>query len=186
MSPNVVDLRLARLDAELQRGGMYEIVCDDCGFIIGRRRRSVPDHRRLFALIRKAFLHWPASHSMQFGTEMAFRSWLLIQAGHFVVHFVPYPEFPFDTASTWARPFMEPLKKLFKLVIETTITVFDGQKGYSETRFTAAGIEILRPTSLSFQNVDQTRFGEIRDAIENTIETAIGADAQQLLDATAA
>jgi hypothetical protein len=64
--------------------------------------------------------------------------------------------------------------------------VFDRERGYSETRVTAAGVEILRPASLSFSNVDQARFGEIRDAIEDVIEDAIGVSVQELLTATAA
>lgn len=44
--------------------------------------RSVPAHRRYFALIRAAKMHWPEAHRFQPASEDHLRKWLQAKAGY--------------------------------------------------------------------------------------------------------
>lgn len=61
---------LARLGVNV---GNATGTCPHCGCEIERRSRSLPDHRRLFGLIRKAWMNWPEHHPMQFTNKKTFR-----------------------------------------------------------------------------------------------------------------
>ena len=62
--------------------------CPSCGTVIEPeapkkgKPRSVPQHRRYFALIRAAFYHWPDKHSFRPMSEEHLRKWLQAKAGH--------------------------------------------------------------------------------------------------------
>ena len=57
------------------------IACPECGCVIDKGR-SVPDHRRLFGLLRAAFHQWSESHAFQPTNESQLRAWALVQTGH--------------------------------------------------------------------------------------------------------
>ena len=63
--------------------------CPACGYVPEKRKgkpRSVPQHKRYFALIRAAFSHWPEAHRFKPLTEERLRKWLQAKAGHAVVN----------------------------------------------------------------------------------------------------
>ena len=68
--------------------------CPGCGLDLTekpskvRQPRSVPQHRRYFALIRAAFNHWPERHELKPQSEEHLRKWLQAKAGHRVVETV--------------------------------------------------------------------------------------------------
>jgi hypothetical protein len=43
--------------------------------------RSYDQHKRFFALVRAAFMHWPEDHQTQFADETECRKWLTMKAG---------------------------------------------------------------------------------------------------------
>lgn len=60
--------------------------CPHCGVEIEakplRKPRSVPQHRRYFALIRAAMMHWPEAHRFRPASEEHLRKWLQARAGY--------------------------------------------------------------------------------------------------------
>lgn len=60
--------------------------CPHCGCDLTPERkgkpRSVPQHRRYFALIRAAWMHWPDQHHFRPASEQHLRCWLQAKAGH--------------------------------------------------------------------------------------------------------
>jgi hypothetical protein len=63
--------------------------CPHCGGELAPakkgKQRSVPQHKRYFAMIRAAFSHWPESHRFQPLTEERLRKWLQAKAGYAVI-----------------------------------------------------------------------------------------------------
>lgn len=63
--------------------------CPHCGGDTAEPRkgkpRSVPQHRRYFALIRGAYHHWPESHDFRPHSEGHLRRWLQCKAGYYTV-----------------------------------------------------------------------------------------------------
>ena len=66
--------------------------CPGCGEVLSEPKkgkpRSVPQHRRYFALIRAAMNHWPEKHEFRPHSEEHLRKWLQSKAGHRVVETV--------------------------------------------------------------------------------------------------
>lgn len=58
--------------------------CPECGYSPKKnaKPRSVPQHRRFFALIKAAMYHWPESHGFKPTSEDHLRKWLTAKAGH--------------------------------------------------------------------------------------------------------
>lgn len=148
--------------------------CPECGAVLVQPR-SLADHRRFFGLVRAAFMNWPEAAPFQPSTEEALRGYLLVEANHYDVEFIAYPE-----SST------PEIKKLFRLAVEATHTACTRGRSYSDTRVSAGGIEIRTPKSIDFRSVGQKAFGPIREAVEHIIETAIGVKCEQLLKERAA
>ncbi len=66
---------------------MKEKSCPHCGCEIEAERkrgkpRSVPQHRRYFALVRAAHSHWPEQHRFQPTSDEHMRKWLQAKAGY--------------------------------------------------------------------------------------------------------
>lgn len=63
--------------------------CPHCGGDLAPPKkgkpRSVPQHRRYFAMIRAAFSHWPHDHRFRPMTDEHLRKWLQAKAGYAVV-----------------------------------------------------------------------------------------------------
>ena len=53
---------------------------------LSSKPRSTPQHRRLFALIKAAWKHWPESHEVQCGSPEGLRDYLQIKAGFGTPH----------------------------------------------------------------------------------------------------
>lgn len=62
-----------------------EPTCPHCGGDLTNAKRSVPQHRRYFAMVRAYFHHWPENHETQFASEEECRKWLQMKAGHRVI-----------------------------------------------------------------------------------------------------
>ena len=53
---------------------------------LSSKPRSGPQHRRLFALIKPAWKHWPETHEVQCGSPEGLRDYLQIKAGFGIPH----------------------------------------------------------------------------------------------------
>jgi hypothetical protein len=151
--------------------------CPHCGCELERKSRSLQDHRRLFGLLRAAYLQWPETHSFQPSSEEELRAYLLISAGHFDVTSIPAPE---------ACSEHPPIMQLFRLAVEATVSALSRKFGYCDIRISTGGVEILTAKSIDFRTVGQREFGPIREAMESLIEDAVGVKSDQLLREKAA
>jgi hypothetical protein len=149
--------------------------CPDCGAIL--RGRSLPDMRRFFGVLRKAYQNWPELHEFQPSSEEELRAWCLVRAKYLEVEHVAYPEFAHDDPH---------IKKIFRLAVEGSFAAIHRRRGYAELRVTAAGIDIITPRSIAFASLSQKEFNPVRDEVEAVIEDALGVTAEQLLQARAA
>lgn len=62
--------------------------CPECGCVITeatKHARSIPQHRRFFALMKAAFMHWPATAEFRPKNAEHLRYFLECEAGHFTV-----------------------------------------------------------------------------------------------------
>ena len=150
--------------------------CPECGCILGKAR-SLPDHRRLFGLIKVAFANWPESHAFQPANEEQLRAYLLIKGEHARVATVEIP-------ASYAESPKE--RAAFRDAVAGTSRALAGPSGYYELRVRSDAVEIITADSISFDAVGRREFGAIRDAVEATIELAIGVPAEQLLREQAA
>lgn len=153
--------------------------CPCCAFEMNAKRRSVPDHRRFFALIRAASMHWPETHSFQPSGATAhakaehLRKFLLVKAGHRERQELPL-EFAADQPG---------LTKLIGVAIKAAM---DRGGGYVEIATPADGgaVAIYSAASMDYRTLSQSEFAPVRAAIEDLIASVIGADGDELLKQT--
>lgn len=152
------------------------ISCPDCGCVIDKGR-SVPDHRRLFGLIRAAFCQWSESYAFQPTCEDQLRAWALVQAGWTNVATV---EIPAGYAAS------ETERAIFRNAVEGACRVFGGPGGYHELRVGDSSLEVVTAKSIAFATVGRREFNRIRESVEFVIEGALNVTADQLLKQQAA
>ena len=151
--------------------------CPHCGCLLAKAR-SRPDHNRLFALIDKAFMHWPEGRDFQPQNAEHLRAYLLVRAGHFNAGSIEVPEGYADSPA---------IRNLYRVAVDSTARALAGPTGYYDLRVTASGIEVLTARSINEQTVvGQKAFGPIREAVEALIEEALGVKAHRLLRENAA
>ena len=150
--------------------------CPHCGCEL-TKPRSLADHRRFFAMIRHALMHWPENHEFRPSNEDHLRAWLLVSAGYFDVQSVPINE---EIAQN------PHLLTLARLTIEATVEAAYRDRDFAFPRFSAAGCEILRAKSINWETLDQRAFGPIREAVEDLVEANVGVKVDQLLRSQAA
>lgn len=147
--------------------------CPHCGCDLVKPR-SLADHRRFFAALNKAFLHWREGDFVPTSPEHL-RAWLLVQAGYS------------DVTSVSLEWLDNPhLVSLARLSIEASVAAALGQGDFAFTRPSGNQIEVLRAKSISFSTLDQKAFGRLREKVEEIIEAHIGVKVDQLLREEAA
>lgn len=152
------------------------IACPDCGCVIDKGR-SVPDHRRMFGLLRAAFNQWSESHAFQPTCEEQLRAWALCQIGWTNVATV---EIPTGYAAS------ETERAMFRIAVEGACRVFGGPGGYHELRVGDSSLEVVTAKSIAFATVGRREFNRIREAVESVLEGALNVTADQLLREKAA
>lgn len=158
----------------------HERMCPECGCLL-TKARSLPDHKRLFSLISKAYEHWPETSEFRPSSAEHLRAYLACRAGHydstpiFVENIELFPEEKRDVAF-----------KLVALAVEAAVKAALAEGSYAFTRVHGDAIAVFRPKSISWSTLDQKAFGPIREAIEAEIENALGVKVDQLLREEAA
>lgn len=158
-----------------QTRASVEIVCPDCGSIIRhpKRRgkpRSVPQHRRLFGLVRAAFNQWPDSYEFQPRDEEHLRFWLLKEVGHC------------EVAKT-IRCETVNVKALTSL-LTSIFRAADSRRCFLDVHGDL--IHVIVPHSVSFEKLPHSSACVIYSLIEDRISQVIGVQADTLLKAKAA
>ena len=136
--------------------------CPECGCEIGeRKRRSVPDHRRLFALIKQAFDNWPEAHEFAPESPEHLRAWLVCKAG-------------------WRDATAYDLGQradaaVVALALQAGIKAAKGV-GFVKVH-NGGSVAVITPRSMDFRTMGQQEFGLLRDVITDIIKAETGIDA---------
>lgn len=141
-------------------------LCATCPHGIGAR--SLPQHRRLFGLIKAARLHWPEKHDFQPFTEEHLRKWLLCKAGHCSVRELSLADM--DTGEAIA-------------LLEAA---FHAAGAYSFVRGDTGRVRIFTAKSIAFDKLSHKAACTLFDEIGAVIENEIGIKADDLLKETEA
>lgn len=134
--------------------------CPECGCDLApKKRRSVPDHRRLFALVRQAFDNWPEDHDFQPESAEHLRAWLVCKAG-------------------WREATAYDLgdradAAVVALALQAGIKA---AKGVGFVKVHGRSVAVITPKSIDFRSMGQAEFGLLRDAITEIIKAEIGID----------
>ena len=140
-------------------------LCDHCP---AKAVRSLPQHRRLFGLIRAAHMHWPEAHDFQPLSEEHLRKWLLAKAGHHTVKTMTLS----DMTSGEAIALLE--------------AAFHAAGAYSFVKGTAGKVHIFTPKSIAFEKLHHKAACLLFDEIGAVIELELGIKADDLLRQTEA
>jgi hypothetical protein len=141
--------------------------CPQCGFDQGHNhKRSNPDHRRLFALIREAYQHWPETHPFEPQNAEHLRKWLIVTAG---------PEWR-NARQTWLTN-DEATRRIVKEAKKDSLDSFAIGDGTT--------LAMCSPKSIAFHEMSQDEFGRLRDAITDVIEQSIGCTVADLMQEAA-
>lgn len=146
--------------------------CPSCGHVLdGHASRSLPDHRRFFAVIRATYHHWPESHEFQPDNEEHLRKWITAKAGYRDVVSIPVE-------------FAEGQPAMLKLVALTVEAAVRAADGYAFIVPYNGCLAVVKAKSIAWNKLDQKQFNEIRDAIEAVIESETGLKIDQILKET--
>lgn len=140
--------------------------CPHCGAEFDTKRRSVPDHRRLFALVHAAFQQWPEAHDFQPNNSEELRAWLVCKAG---------PEYRTSTRVLLGEIGGD--ADMLRHAIEVAIRAAGGKAFVVPDKF---GVAIISPKSMSFSRMKQSEFSKLRDAITDLIEMHVGCKVEDL------
>lgn len=136
--------------------------CPECGCEIGaKKRRSVPDHRRLMALIHHAHTNWPEAHDFQPESAEHLRAWLICKAG-------------------WreATPIQFGTRMDTDVMVLAMTAAIKAANGTAFVVPHGTGVAVISPKSMSFKSMGQQEFGMLRDAITDILRAETGIDSE--------
>lgn len=142
--------------------------CPSCGCEFDTKKRSSPDHRRLFALIAAAFSQWPEGHSFQPANSEDLRAWLICKAG---------PDWREATPILLGEDADAATRAMFRMGIEAAVRAAHGKAFVIPF---GVGVAVVTPKSMSFSKMSQSEFSRLRDAISDVIEAELGCKIDQL------
>ena len=131
--------------------------------------RSLPQHNRLFAVIRAVFHHWPESHKkFQPDSPEHLRAWLLVKSGHRIIKTFHLPE---DASNVAA-------------LFPVAIMALTG--GHSWAWSKGNDLFLCMAESIAFDKLGHNAFCALIDDIYSIIRAETGLDPDQLLKQTEA
>lgn len=134
--------------------------CPHCGSDIDAKPkwkpRSVPQHRRYFALIRSAFAHWPETHRFRPTSEEHLRKWLQAKAGYHNIRTI-------DTTR------MEKADAIVAIAAELAAA-----DPIHFTSITNGKFHIIESKSIDFDTLPHLAACALFDAVAETIEAETG------------
>lgn len=133
--------------------------CPTCGAV----GRSLPQHKRLFGLVRAAFHHWPEAHDFQPANEEHLRKWLTAKAGHHTVKTLALADFTTAEAVALLQ------------------AAFHAAGAHSFVKGSAGSVHIFTPSSISFDKLSHKAACKLFDEIGAVVEAEIGIAADELL-----
>jgi len=152
-----------------------ELACPHCGglFQPSGKKRSTPQHRRYYAMIKAAYHHWPEGHDFQPDSEEHLRKWLQVSAGY-----REHTDIPVAFAEDQPG-----VTKLAALAIEAAIMAADG---YAFVRPHPDGgmVRVYRSKSISFDKLGHLEACALFDAVAEIIAAAIGRPVDEIMKQT--
>lgn len=142
--------------------------CPDCGAVIDKKR-SIPQHRRFFAIIHAAFHQWPENHEFHPESSEHLRAWLLCKAGWFSAKYIEAEE----GADA-------------KVIAASVEAAFEAADAVAFVRVHGDRVAVFAPKSIEFASADQRAFAPIAQAVDEIIEEALGVPPGELLKQRAA
>lgn len=134
--------------------------CRQCGCDLdeapAKKKRSVPQHRRFFALVTAAFEHWPESHRFKPTTVDHLRKWVTAKAGYHHIQTV-------DTFGMDATQAIVAVAAALKAADPTHFTSVVGSK-----------FHIISSKSIDFDTLPHLAACALFDAVADTIKSETG------------
>jgi hypothetical protein len=140
-------------------------LCDHCP---AKAARSLPQHRRLFGLIRAAHMHWPEAHNFQPQNEDHLRKYLTAKAGHYTVQTIEFGHMPHS---------------IIRSIAEAAIAAAGA---YAFVKAVSGKLIVYTPKSIAFEKLDHKAACRLFDEIGSVIECELGIKADDLLRQTEA
>jgi hypothetical protein len=138
-------------------------LCDHCPTKGGR---SLPQHRRYFALIKAAHMHWPETHEFQPDNEDHLRKWLQCKAGHYSTTRIEVPS---------ADP---AIMTLARLAAESAVKAAGGTAWIKPVEHT---LIVFTPKSIAFDKLGHKEACRLFDEVAGVLEAEIGIKADDLM-----
>jgi hypothetical protein len=131
---------------------------------VEKRPRSVPQHRRFFAIISAAFQHWPETHERQFSSPDELRRWLTVKAG--------YRELASEIV-------LEGVEREIGLAIAEA--AFKASGGSAVAEIQGGSLLIFKPRSIAFAKMKHADFCGLSERVEKIIYQETGILAEDLI-----
>jgi len=148
---------------------MSEKTCPHCGVEReakpkgNSKPRSVPQHRRYFALIKAAHSHWPETHRFKPMSEEHLRKWLQAKAGYATVRTV-------DTAGMDTQS-----------AIVAVAAMLAAADPMHFTSVTGARFHVIESKSINFDTLPHLAACALFDAVADTIKAETGLDPDKIM-----
>lgn len=143
--------------------------CPHCGCEIEARPRgkprSVPQHRRYFALVKAAFSHWPEKHRFKPTSEDHLRKYLQAKAGYHNIRTV-------DTAGMDATSAIVAVAAALKASDTTHFTSVVGGK-----------FHVVESKSINFDTLPHLAACALFDAVADVIRAETGLEPDEIMPA---
>lgn len=154
---------------------MSLISCPYCrGEFNAGKVRSTKHHRRFFAMIKATFDAWPETHAFQPKSAEELRKWLTAKAGYkHVIHISPPPELISEDPR---------LQRRAQVWMAQTVAAFRATHEHTWISHADGDIIVIIPQSLAFNEMSQSEFGDLSDAVKRVIWQQTNYDADELLE----
>ena len=141
--------------------------CPECGAVLDDGKRSIPQLKRYFAMIKAYYANWPERCSRQFVSAKALRKWAQIRAGHFEVGIT--------------IPLIGVSKERARMLVEAAIRAVDS---YAEPVIHGDSLTILKPKSIRFGSLGHLAACRLFDEVGAVLQQETGIDPEQILKET--
>lgn len=141
-------------------------ICESKLPVANGKPRSYEQHKRFFALVRQAYLHWPESHQEQFSNEEDCRKYLTMKAGwRDIASKVTLTGIREDKAILLATAVLSGLPKN----IGARPVLHKGQ------------LIVWVPRSISYASMPHLEFCALSDAVAEVIEAETGIKIEEMM-----
>lgn len=148
----------ARASAAVRPQQPRQTTCPCCDYTWEPGRpRSLPQHRRFFAIVKQAFDNWPESHDRQFASSDECRRWLVAKAG--------YRDTVLDVPLVAVRP---------DVIITIVSAALQACNPGAFAAVKGGRLLVVRAKSIKFSSMRPQEFGALCDDVAAVVERETG------------